>query len=151
MPQFKLATERDLKALLVLMPQYYVCDGLTFNLMKAEEALRQIFLQPEQGEVWLIGDEKSPDPIGYLALVFSFGLEWGGKNAFVDELFVVDAHRGKGIGTQALEHAIKRCAQRGIRALRLEVMRKNENALKLYKRLNFVDLGRHLLTREIGE
>ncbi len=33
---------------------------------------------------------------GYAALTFGFSLEVGGRDAFIDELFLIEAARGKG-------------------------------------------------------
>ena len=44
-------------------------------------------------------------PIAYLLICFDYSLEYRGKGAWIDELFVEVAHRGQGIGTRLLELA----------------------------------------------
>ena len=132
------------------MEQYYSYDHHSFDRVKAERGFRMLVANPTLGRLWLIdaGDQLA---VGYLAVSFGFSLECGGREAFVDELFVLESLRGKGVGTKAIQHAIAECAREGISALRLEVTKENPDALKLYLKLGFQDLGRHLLTRWIPE
>src|SRR4051794_30925070 len=62
-------------------------------------ALRQLLSDNTVGRIWLILNNATP--AGYLALTFVFSLEFGGRCAFIDELFIDRAHRGAGIGKAA--------------------------------------------------
>lgn len=149
MIKFVQAQLSDKGSILDLMSLYYEYDGLAFERRRAEEALSQLMKAPQLGEVWLIKDEESERVIGYFALVFSFSLECGGPEAFIDELFILDEFRGKGIGTHALDHAFSRCTSNGMKAVRLEVTDDNIEALTLYKKKGFEDLDRYLLRRHL--
>ena len=150
--RMRLATPADIDVLLALMQEYYAHDHLAFRREQASDALGALLASPALGEVWLI--EIAGQAIGYLALTFGFSLECGGRDAFIDELFLRASHRGQGAGTRAIRHALSRCAELGIRAVRLEVMRHNPDALRLYTRLGFEEHDRYLLTHRgegIGE
>jgi GNAT superfamily N-acetyltransferase len=47
----------------------------------------------------LNGDET----IGYIVLTLGDSLEYHGRDAFVDEIYIRESHRGKGIGAQAIK------------------------------------------------
>jgi GNAT superfamily N-acetyltransferase len=80
-------------------------------------------------------------------VTFGFSLEFRGRNAFVDELFVREEHRGRGLGAAALAVAEEFCRGLGIAALRLEVERENPRAQELYEREGFRVHPRHILTK----
>jgi diamine N-acetyltransferase len=89
--------------------------------------------------------------VGYLVAVWGYSLEWHGRDAFVDELFVEPGRRGRGIGSRALELAQEECRRAGIRALHLEVERPNTRAQELYRRMGFRDHDRYLMTKVLVE
>ena len=76
---------------------------------------------------------------GYLVVCFGWSLEFHGRDAFVDELYLREDFRGRGIGTRALEVAVDLCRASGVRVLHLEVERRNTRAQAMYRRAGFVD------------
>jgi len=70
--------------------------------------------------------------IGY-ALFFGFYSSWKGPGIFLEDLFVREAFRGRGIG-RALLREVARIAQReGCYGIRWEVLGWNEPAIQFYK------------------
>jgi len=63
--------------------------------------------------------------IGYVVLSFDFSLEYGGKNAWIDELFVRPEFRGHGIGSRTLDFAAQTARELAAKVLHLEVNRDN--------------------------
>ena len=115
-----------------------------------DERLRRVayadFLTaPNLESGWLL--ETNRQFVGYLVLAFAFSFEFGGRNAFIDELYVVPEYRRRGIGWQALQFAVRTARQGGVSALHLEVSPKNLAALELYRRAEFLDHDRYLMTR----
>ena len=144
-PSFKVADGRDADTLLFMMRGLYEHERIAFDEPTARAALAQLLADDSCGVAHLIllGGEVA----GYLVLTFGFSLEFGGRDAFVDELFVKDEFRGHGAGKAALGFAAEVCRARGIRALHLEVERANEAAQGIYRKAGFVDHDRYLLTR----
>jgi len=97
------------------------------------------------GRAWLIvaGEE----PVGYVVLTVSFSFEYRGRDAFVDELYVEQEFRGRGIGRRAMEFVEEVARELGVNAVHLEVSRDNDAALELYRRAGYVDHGRYLMTK----
>ncbi len=79
-----------------------------------------------------------------------FSLEFAGRFMLIDELYVREAHRCRGIGARALEAAAEACRELDVSALRLEVDVRNTRAMAFYRRLGFALQERHMMSRWIA-
>jgi ribosomal protein S18 acetylase RimI-like enzyme len=140
------ASARD--TLLGLMQAFYAEEGLPYDRAALSAALLPLLAGSPFGRIWTLHFEGAV--IGYVALTLGYSLEFGGPDAFVDELYVRPAHRRQGAGRQALEFVAAAARALGARALSLEVNRANRGAQALYRRAGFEDLDRCLLTRRLG-
>src|SRR5262245_60817380 len=129
------ARGEDLGTLLPLMRAYAEFDGLAFDESKARLAMSELLAKAQLGSVWLIVVEGAAR--GYLALCYGFSLELGGRDAFLDELYIEPAWRNRGLGSRALACAGDVARAEGICALHLEVRRDNADAQRYYERLGF--------------
>lgn len=120
-----------------------------FDESRRRSSYLQFLDQPAQGRAWLL--KFNGQFVGYLVLTFVFSFEYGGRNAFIDELYVAPEHRRLGIGSRALQFAEKTARAEGIVALHLEISRNNIGAHKLYRKVGFVDHDRYLLTKWLDE
>lgn len=141
------AEATDIETLVVFMRDFYEHEALRFDEQGARRALQQILASQFFGRVFLL--EVSGEKIGYTVLTFGFSLEFHGRDAFVDELYVGETYRGRGIGKQTLEFLADVCRSEGIAALHLEVERANAIAQELYRKQGFKDHDRYLLTKWI--
>lgn len=144
---FKPARTSDLETILAMMRDFYELEHIEFAEADARAALAQILSDESLGRVWLI--ESEAEAAGYLVLTFGFSLEFKGRDAFVDELYLRSGFRGRGLGRRALEVAEAACRGSGARALHLEVKRANAAARELYRRSGFREHDRHLMTKWI--
>jgi GNAT superfamily N-acetyltransferase len=103
------------------------------------EAVRGLLTDRLRGAVFLASD---PDPIGVAVAAFTWTLEHGGLVAWLDELFVVPAHRGRGVGRELLLHVLDAAREAGCRAVELEVDAEHARAEHLYRREGFAPLSR---------
>ncbi len=72
--------------------------------------------------------------IGY-ALFFGFYSSCKGPGIFLEDLFVREAFRGRGIGRALLSEVARIARQTGSYAVRWEVLHWNESAIRFYKSL----------------
>jgi ribosomal protein S18 acetylase RimI-like enzyme len=142
-----IARPAEAERLVPLLREFYEYDHIAFDEPEARRALAQLLSDARLGRVYLI--EASGELAGYLVLTFGFSLEFKGRDAFVDELFLRAEFRGRGIGTRALSVAEGACRAEGVRALHLEVERANTGAQEVYRRAGFKDHDRYLLTKWI--
>lgn len=146
---FHLATPKDLPALVAMMKELqqddpWSCPFLEENAARVTERLLR---DPSLGRVWFIlaGEER----VGYIVMCFDYSVEYGGHGAWVDEFFVRRSHRGRGIGTKALEFFVEQAKALGASVVHLEVNHGNR-AIDLYRRLGFEDHQRYLMTKSIS-
>ena len=148
-PIFKPATSDDIETLIVMMRDLYAHDGLTpLDEVIARRALLGVIGDDTPGRVFLILLENVI--VGYAVLTFGYSLEFRGRDAFVDELYLRDEYRGQGIGKRALEFLTGVCAAEGVNALHLEVERANTSAQAVYRKFGFEDHDRYLMTKWIA-
>ena len=141
------AEATDIELLVVFMRDFYEHEALRFDESAARNALQMVMANAFFGRVFFL--EFAGEKVGYTVLTFGFSLEFHGRDAFVDELYVVASHRRRGIGKQTLEFLADVCRAEGIAALHLEVERANTIAQGVYRKQDFKDHDRYLLTKWI--
>jgi ribosomal protein S18 acetylase RimI-like enzyme len=141
------ATWDDAGALLPLIRDYYAEESYPFDAQASRDALRGLLVDPAKGRAWVvIRDDRV---VGYVVLTLGWSLEYRGLDAFVDELFVTPADRGRGLGRKLLEALLQACRELGVKALHLEVEQDKPEASALYRKLGFEDHERRLMTLAI--
>jgi ribosomal protein S18 acetylase RimI-like enzyme len=126
-----------------LMRAYYALDGHDYDTAKVSRTLAEFLSDARYGRAWLI--EVDGAVAGYMVMCIGFSLEFGGRDAFVDEIYLKEPYRGQGIGRQAIEHMLAEARRLGINALHLEVDHANANAQRLYRALGFEPRDRFML------
>ena len=104
---FRPANHSDTETLIEFMRQLYEYDNSYFDETNARKALPALIESDLFGRVWVICDgDKS---IGYMVLTFAYSLEFHGRDAFIDELYLSDGFRKQGMGKLAIELAEETC------------------------------------------
>lgn len=142
---FQPAAAGDIDLLLSMMQALYGHESHPFDAGQARRATLALLSSPVFGNIWLL--RRGEECVGYLVLTFGFSLEFGGRDALLDELFIVESHRSKGLGRQALQFVFAHCREQGIHALHLEVLSGNDTAPVIYSRLGFNLDDRKLMTK----
>ena len=144
-PLFRTATPADLPLLLELMQEFYQEEHLRFDPERTPRAVGQLLENRMYGVAELMtGGE---DVVGYLVLSFGFSLEFGGRDALLDELYVRESFRGRGIGRAALQHVEEISRREGIIATHLHVDRGNAGAARLYGAAGYQAHDRDIMTK----
>ncbi len=144
----RLATASDLEAVLALHRDFFAEDGYAFAEEESRRNLARLLAEPGLGRVFVL--EEGGRVAGYLVLTFGFSLEFGGRDALVDELYVAPGHRGRGLGTRALAAAEAACRELGIRIVHLVVERHKTGVRELYRRLGYVAPPRDVMTKRLA-
>ncbi|MHB1048291.1 MAG: GNAT family N-acetyltransferase [Thermoanaerobaculia bacterium] len=144
---FREAREGDLAALLPMMRALWGHEGIPFDERLVEPALRELLAAPALGRVWLAlaGDAVA----GYAMGTWGFSIEQGGRFLLLDELFVLPAFRGTGIGREALAFVERAALAAGGRAVRIEVAEENDGARRLYREAGYSDPRRLFLAKRL--
>jgi GNAT superfamily N-acetyltransferase len=146
-PSFRLATENDAEFLLAMMREYYAYDGHAFDQARARVALLGFLCEPSFGRAWLICDDVTP--VGYLVLTLGYSLEYLGRDAFIDEFYLRESHRGRGWGTRALAFVEEEARGLDVRSIHLEVVRQNAGAKEVYRKSGYLDHNHYLMSKWI--
>lgn len=139
-----LATEADVDALAALVRAYHAGEGIESDIAELPSVLRPLLNDATKGRAWFIEHEGAV--VGYVAICFGYSIEFGGVDAFVDEIYLAPSHRGRGLGTRALALAIDAARELGAHALHLEVDPANPAAMRLYRSAGFGDRRYRLMT-----
>jgi ribosomal protein S18 acetylase RimI-like enzyme len=142
---FQLLSEQEMPALLGLMREFYPQQRMRWDEGVVTKAIQKLLSDPSLGQIFFV--YVGADLAGYFALTFCFSVEFHGRFALLDELYIREAFRRRKLGKAVMAFAESVCRQKGIKALRLEVGRDNAAAQALYQASGFVEEGRHLFTK----
>ena len=81
-------------------------------------------------------DDDSP-PGGVCQLRFRYSVWTATEDCWLEDLYVTEEARGRGVGGALIERAIARARDRGCRRVELDTNENNDDALRLYERHGF--------------
>lgn len=147
MTTFKPLKIKDITAITLMMQDFYTIDNYPMDVEVTKTLFQEFISNEKLGKSWLIYSEN--EIVGYMILTFVFSFEYGGKIAFVDELFIKETARGKGIGKEAIRFIQAEVPKLSLKLLYLEVEPHNENAQKLYLAHDFELHNRKLMKYKV--
>ncbi len=128
-------TADTVDVLLKLVADYHAFEQLQTTASERSRSIALLMENDQFGRPFLIVE--GGETLGYIVLCFGFSIEFGGMDAFVDELYLVPSARGRGIGGLALDLVKQQAATLGVVALHLEVAKGNDCARMLYSKHGF--------------
>ena len=137
----------DESEFLAMMQDFYAIDGYPIDLDRSRELLSEFITNPNLGRAWMI--EFEGNAVGYVILSFMFSFEFKGRLAFLDELYLSDGARGKGIGRQTIEFVKQEARKLDVKVLYLEVEHHNALAQKLYLSAGFEIHNRRFMQHKL--
>jgi ribosomal protein S18 acetylase RimI-like enzyme len=99
--------------------------------------------------IWFV--MRGAERIGYAALTLGFSIQHGGRDAFIDDLYLVPAARGRGIGQVVMAMIEHEARLLGVQVLHLEVEIANSRAAALYAARGFEASPRRLMSKRLAE
>jgi ribosomal protein S18 acetylase RimI-like enzyme len=140
------AQATDISTLIDLMQEFYAESGYALNRAWAEASFLALLRNKTHGETRLVCVDGRV--VGYVVLTFRFSMEFGGLDAWIDDLFVQPAFRRRGVARYALQDLFTECHRRGALAVHVEVGKENAAAKSLYGGFGLKphDDGREVLT-----
>ena len=147
MTTFKPLEISDISIITQMTQDFYAIDNYPMDVEVAKTLFQEFITHEHLGKSWLIYSEN--EIVGYIILTFIFSFEYGGKIAFVDELFIKETARGKGFGKEAIQFIQQEVPKLKLKLLYLEVEPHNENAQKLYLAHDFELHNRKLMKYKV--
>jgi ribosomal protein S18 acetylase RimI-like enzyme len=143
------ATLNDVSVLVELMTEFYLESGYALHEARSRDAFQYLLEDASLGQIWLL--QQNEEIAGYIVLTLGFSMEFGGRDAFVDDLYLRPSFRGKGLGRAALDVLFAECRRRQVKAVHLEVDDQNVVAKSLYAHFGFRDTHRRLWSCSLSE
>jgi ribosomal protein S18 acetylase RimI-like enzyme len=142
------ARSADLATLLAMVGAYHAEEGLA--PVDSLDAVLAPLLSPNSphGQIFFL--DASATTVGYLALTFGYSIELGGRDAYIDELWITPTQRQRGYARAAIDRLLATLQAEGLRAVHLEVAPNNRAANRLYANAGLVPRPFGLLTRGLG-
>jgi ribosomal protein S18 acetylase RimI-like enzyme len=131
-----------------MMQEFNALEDIPWSREDVAPAALRLLDSPELGVIAHITEGGALR--GYVVLTWGFDLEWGGRDAFLTELYLLPSARGRGLGRRALPLIEDLARRRGARALHLMVRPENQAALQLYRGAGYSSPPRTFLTKDLG-
>lgn len=147
MTTFQPLETSQIETITSIMRDFYAIDNYPIDVEISKQLFKEFISNENLGKAWLIYDKS--EVIGYVILTFIFSFEYQGRIAFIDELYLKETARGKGIGAKTLKFIKEQIAKLSLKLLYLEVEHHNENAQRLYIANDFVIHNRKLLKYKV--
>lgn len=141
--QFKAIEHSDISKLVDMMKDFYAIDNYPIDIETSKGLFKEFIDDETLGRGWFIMSDNRP--LGYIILTFCFSFEYKGRIAFLDELYLSEAARGKGIGKKALAFLREEFSKLSLKIVYLEIEMHNKTAQKLYLANDFAVHNRNLM------
>ena len=139
---FEPAAEAHVDILLRLARAFHAEEGRSLDADSAAAVVGIARGEP-LARGWIV--RSSGRAVGYVVITLGYSIEYGGRDGFIDDLYLVPEARGRGWGRCLLDFACDEAKRLGIRTLHLEVEVGNDRAVRLYRGAGFEQTGRKLM------
>lgn len=128
--------EKDYQIYMEMTKAFYESAAVVHNIPEEhrEETWKELLRSKDYVEAYIL--ESEGDVAGYGLIAKTFSQEAGGKVVWVEELYVKEAYRSKGLGKEFFAF-LDNMFQQKVRRLRLEVEPENNRAKKLYGSIGY--------------
>lgn len=144
------ATEKDIPLILSFIKGLAEYERMADLVVTTEEAIREsLFGVKPSAEVVIARWQDSP--AGYALFFHNYSSFAGRRGLYLEDLFVLPAFRGKGIGKALLLHLAKLAVDRNCARFEWMVLDWNLSAIDFYKNLGAAVIGDQRLFRLSGK
>lgn len=134
--QLRQATRADASVLVELICALAQFEKLTPpNAAEQQRLIEDGFGARPRYEAWLAFLEGQPKPVGYAVLFETYSTFRAGPTLYLEDVFVLPDHRGRGIGSAFLRHCIRLADERGCARMEWNCLDWNTRAQCVYDKL----------------
>lgn len=125
-------------------------ERLAGEVVATEDQLREsLFGSRRSAEVVLAYD--ADEPVGFAVFFHNFSTFLGRPGMYLEDLFVLPAARGRGIGKQIFAHVARLAVERGCGRMEWAVLDWNEPAIGFYEKMGARAMDEWTVHRLTGE
>lgn len=133
------AKHHEAEQVAALLVQFRDHNGCSTPSANAFLAGVERLMDDRDTEFLLASVEEGSEPLAVSQLRFRWGIWRAGGDCLVEDVFVAESARGKGLGRALLTLATERALERGCRRMELDTAEDNEAALGLYHSFGFFE------------
>jgi GNAT superfamily N-acetyltransferase len=146
----RVATPDDLATILMFIRALAHYEKLEDQVVATEDLLREhLFGARPMAEVVLA--ERNGEPVGFALFFPNFSTFLGRPGLYLEDLYVHEHERGRGVGRRLLQHLARLAIDRGWGRMEWAVLDWNEPAKGFYRRLGATLLNDWRICRLTGE
>ena len=143
-----MATPADIPGIARLIQKLVQHDGAPVpDPQKLHDVLQTLI--DRDSTVYILAQDDEGLVIGSMQLDFRLSTWEASPYVYIEDFFVEERHRGKGIGSAMLDLALQLSRERGCVRLDLDVQQSNPGARRFYARHSFEDQQRLMLRRAL--
>ena len=132
--RIRAAEPADVPLIADLIRQLAKFEKLEDEVVLTEELLRAGLFGPRPYAETVIAEEDGK-PIGFALFFHTFSTFLARPGIYLEDLFVLADHRGRGVGRALLAHLAQLAVERGCGRLEWAVLNWNQDAIRFYERL----------------
>ena len=144
------AGKEDVPLILDFIRKLGEYERLSHEVVATESDLERYLFGKEQVAEVLIGYEGEL-PVGFALFFHNFSTFLGKPGIYLEDLFVLEEHRGKGYGTKLLARLASLALERDCGRLEWAVLDWNEPSIEFYKSLGARLMNEWIVNRITGE
>ena len=144
------AEREDVPEIFILIKELANYERLLDEVVATEELLEEtLFGENSNVEILLAYDENQV--LGFALYFYTYSTFLGRPGIYLEDLFVREFARGKGIGEALLRRIARRALEMGGGRLEWSVLDWNEPAISFYKKMGAIPLNEWTTFRVTGE
>ena len=146
---FRYAEERDIPQILLFIRELAVYEKMLDEVVATEDLLREWIFEKKRAEVIFALEDGIP--VGYALFFHNFSTFLGQSGIYLEDLFVMPEHRGKGYGKGLLQKLAQITAERGCKRLEWICLDWNKPSIDFYRSLGAKPLDEWTIYRLAGD
>jgi GNAT superfamily N-acetyltransferase len=144
------ATPADVPVILNFIRKLAEYEKLSHQMQATEELLREHLFGPRPAAETVIAN-LAGQPVGFALFFQTFSTFVGKPGIWLEDLFVLPEHRGKGIGKALLAHVASIAVARNCGRMEWSVLDWNSPAIDFYKSVGAVPMDDWTTYRIVGD
>ena len=143
------AQESDIPKILYFIKELAVYENMLDDVVATEDLLREWIFEKQKAEVLLA--EEDGIPVGFALFFHNFSTFLGRAGIYLEDLFVMPEHRGKGYGKALLRRLAQITMERGCGRLEWSCLDWNKPSIDFYLSLDAAPMDQWTVYRLTGD
>jgi GNAT superfamily N-acetyltransferase len=140
----------DCELLLTLINELAEYEKLAHEVVATPEVLQEGMFGSTPYARAIIAENQG-EPVGYALYFHSFSTFTGRPGLYLEDIYVIQAHRGKGIGKMLMSHVAKVAIEKGCSRMEWSVLNWNTPSIDFYRAIGAQPMEGWTVQRLVGD